>query len=339
MRAHATWSRYAEAPGSLIRFGRSHSVTPASQRTQTLDIPPAPTVRFSASPLWATAAVLSLLCLWFWAPSGLLLLAFVAVIVFVHELGHLVFARRAGMRPTEFFWGFGPEVMTIEFGGCRYGVKAVFLGGYVKIWGMTPTSVLPEGIEESDTYRHASHAGRLATILAGPLVNIAMAVVAFALADLIGGMSPAAALQGGFTQTWDVIAETARALWLWASNVGGYVGSVFDSSSEPPVRFMSPVAQAELTEQVVQNGLAMSLRWFAILSCAIGAINLLPLPPLDGSHALVAGVEKVSQVVRRDVSVRVDVRRLEPVAYITLAVLVTLSLSALVMDIRDLGGL
>ena len=42
---------------------------------------------------------------------------------------------------------------------------------------------------------------------------------------------------------------------------------------------------------------------------------------------------------RRDPSVRFDVRRLEPVAYLTLAVLITLSVSALVMDIQDLRGL
>ena len=58
-----------------------------------------------------------------------------------HELGHLLLARRAGMKPTEFFWGFGPEVFAIEHNGCRYGLKALFLGGYVKLWGMTPTSV------------------------------------------------------------------------------------------------------------------------------------------------------------------------------------------------------
>lgn len=293
----------------------------------------------SASPLWATAALLSLLCLGYWAPTGLLLLGFIAVIVFVHELGHLMFARRAGMRPTEFFWGFGPEVAAIEHNGCRYGIKALFLGGYVKLWGMTPTSVLPEGIEEADTYRNASHGGRLATILAGPMVNIVMAVMAFAAADMIEGIGFVAAAGGGLTLTWEVIAGTAEALWVWATNVGGYVGSVFNTASEPPVRFMSPVSQAEVTGRAVENGLAMSLRWFGILSCAIGAINLVPLPPLDGSHAVVAVGEKIGQIVRRDSAVRFDVRRLEPFAYVTLAVLVTLSISALVMDIQDVRGL
>ncbi len=293
----------------------------------------------TASPLWASAAVVSLFCLGYWAPTGLLLLGFIAVIVFVHELGHLVMARRAGMKPTEFFWGFGPEVCAIERNGCRYGFKAIFLGGYVKIWGMTPSSALPEGIEEDDTYRAASHAGRLATILAGPLVNIAMAVGAFALAEMVEGVGFVEAMSAGFTLTWEVIAGTGQALWTWATNVGGYAGALFSDEAEAPVRFMSPVAQAELTGQVVDSGLAMSLRWFAVLSCAIGAINLLPLPPLDGAHAVVAAGEKLGQLVRRDTSLRLDVRRLEPVAYVTLAALITLSLSALVMDIQDLRGL
>lgn len=292
----------------------------------------------SISPLWATAAAASLVCLGFWAPDGLVLLGFIAIIVFVHELGHLVMARRSGMKPTEFFWGFGPEVVAVQFGSCRYGVKAIFLGGYVKLWGMTPTSVLPEGVDESGTYRQASHGGRLATILAGPLVNIAMAVAAFAAAAALDGVGFGSAMAEGVRETWAVIAGTGEALWIWATNLNGYAGAVIDSG-EPPVRFMSPVSQAEVTGVVVDDGLAMSLRWFAVLSCAIGAINLLPLPPLDGSHALVAVAERVGQVVRRDDSVRVDVRRLEPLAYLTLGLLIALSLSALAMDIRDVGGL
>ena len=78
------------------------------------------------------------------------------------------------------------------------------------------------------------------------------------------------------------------------------------------------------------------MQWFAILSAAIGAINLLPLPPLDGAHAVVAGAEGVMQRTKRDRSIRFDVHRLLPLAYATVGILVTLSVSALVMDIRDL---
>ncbi len=291
------------------------------------------------SPVWGGATVLSLLVLWQWAPSGLWLLAFVGIIVLAHEAGHLIVARRSGMRPTEFFWGFGPEIVAFDHRGCRYGIKAVFLGGYVKLWGMTPSSVLPDGFDEADTSRAASHGGRLATILAGPVVNLVMAIGALTLAAMIEGRAAADAVVVGLDNFWFVITGTGDALWTWVTNIGTYLGSVADTSgqTEAPVRFMSPVSQATVTGDAVANGWADSLRWFGILSTAIGAVNLLPLPPLDGAHAAVTVSEWIGQRVRRDRSVRVDVRRLEPLAYATVFILVALSVTALVMDLRDVG--
>lgn len=288
---------------------------------------------------WGAAAALSLAVLWAFAPSGLWLLLFIGIIVLCHEAGHLVLARRAGMKPTEFFWGFGPEIVAFERNGCRYGIKAIFLGGYVKLHGMTPTSDLPADFDEADTYRGASHGGRLATILAGPAVNLVMAVIAFAIAARISGDTIGGSIITGFDNLWFVLSGTAEALWTWGTSISAYVGSVFDTSgaTEPPVRFMSPVSQAEVTGAAIADGWVQSLRWFGILSCAIGAVNLLPLPPLDGAHAMVAASEWISQKVKRDRTVRVDVRRLEPLAYATIFVLVGLSLSALVLDLRDVG--
>ena len=77
------------------------------------------------------------------------------------------------------------------------------------------------------------------------------------------------------------------------------------------------------------------MRWFAILSAAVGIINLLPLPPLDGSHAAVATVEGVMAKARPGSRPRLDVARALPLAYVTVVALVVLSLSALVLDLRD----
>ncbi len=296
-------------------------------------------VEFFFDARWGLAATLSLVTLWAFAPSGLWLLLFIGIIIVAHEAGHLLVARRVGMAPTEFFWGFGPEIVAFEHNGCRYGLKAVFLGGYVKLQGMTPTSELPEGFHEADTYRGASHAGRLATILAGPFVNLVMAVMAFAVAARLSGSTVGGSFVTGFDHLWFVIAGTGEALWTWVTSIGTYMGSVFDTSggTEAPVRFMSPVSQAEVTGSAVAAGWVSSLRWFGILSCAIGAVNLLPLPPLDGAHALVAASEWLGQKIKRDRGVRVDVRTLEPLAYITVFILVGLSLSALVLDLRDVG--
>ncbi|MBT8241796.1 MAG: site-2 protease family protein [Acidimicrobiia bacterium] len=290
---------------------------------------------FRASPFWALATALVLLVSVLWAQKFLYLLGFLAVIILVHEAGHWFVARRAGMRPTEFFWGFGPEIVGVDFNGCRYGVKAVFLGGYVKLWGMTPTSELPDGIDESDTYRSASHAGRLATILAGPFTNIALALLVFSLARYIE--TGVFAWADGLSYLRDVVVGTSQALWGFATNPQTYVGAMFAdeaAGAQVPNRFVSPLAQAEISQYAVRSGLVVSLLWFGILNAAVGFVNLLPLPPLDGSHALVTITERSRQLVQRDRSVTVNVARLEPLAYLTIAALVLLTVNALVLDIR-----
>ena len=59
------------------------------------------------------------------------------IIIFLHELAHFVTAKRSGMKVTEFFVGFGPRLWSVQKGETEYGLKAVPLGGYCKIIGMT----------------------------------------------------------------------------------------------------------------------------------------------------------------------------------------------------------
>ena len=59
------------------------------------------------------------------------------VMIMLHELGHFVAAKRSGMKVTEFFVGFGPRLWSFTRGETEYGVKAVPLGGYCRIIGMT----------------------------------------------------------------------------------------------------------------------------------------------------------------------------------------------------------
>jgi regulator of sigma E protease len=73
--------------------------------------------------------------------STLGIVAFVASIVIaivIHELGHLLTAKRAGMRADRFFVGFGPTLWSTRRGETEYGLKAILLGGYVRIMGMSP---------------------------------------------------------------------------------------------------------------------------------------------------------------------------------------------------------
>src|SRR6478672_9933423 len=56
----------------------------------------------------------------------------------LHELGHMIPAKKFGGKVTQYFIGFGPTVWSKKVGETEYGVKAIPLGGYVKIVGMLP---------------------------------------------------------------------------------------------------------------------------------------------------------------------------------------------------------
>jgi membrane-associated protease RseP (regulator of RpoE activity) len=62
----------------------------------------------------------------------------VFVMILVHELGHFVTAKRFGIKVEEFFVGFGPRLWSFRRGETEYGLKALPLGGYVRIAGMNP---------------------------------------------------------------------------------------------------------------------------------------------------------------------------------------------------------
>ena len=58
------------------------------------------------------------------------------LIVMLHEFGHFVTAKWAGMKVSEYFFGFGPRLWSIRKGETEYGIKAIPVGGYVRILGM-----------------------------------------------------------------------------------------------------------------------------------------------------------------------------------------------------------
>src|SRR5215467_5994558 len=68
------------------------------------------------------------------------------VLVFVHELGHYLVARRNGVRVEVFSIGFGPEIFGwFDRAGTRWKLSAVPLGGYVKMFGDSDASSQPSG--------------------------------------------------------------------------------------------------------------------------------------------------------------------------------------------------
>ncbi len=111
----------------------------------------------------------------------LLFIAILFAIVMLHEFGHFVTAKRAGMKVTEYFVGFGPRLWSVRRGETEYGVKAIPAGGYVRITGFTSTEEVPEE-DEARAYRQQPFHQRIIVASAGSAMHF---LIAFVLALIL----------------------------------------------------------------------------------------------------------------------------------------------------------
>jgi len=117
----------------------------------------------------------------------------ILVSVCLHEAGHLLTAKRFGMKATHYFAGFGPTVFSFRRGETEYGLKAIPAGGFVKIVGMTPLEDVPEADRDRAFWRFPLWQ-RTVVLVAGSMTHFALAVVIFFFAAFTTGLpNPAAA--------------------------------------------------------------------------------------------------------------------------------------------------
>jgi membrane-associated protease RseP (regulator of RpoE activity) len=120
------------------------------------------------------------------ALGWLIFLVALLVSVMLHETGHFVAAKRFGMKCTQYFVGFGPTVWSFYRGETEYGIKALPLGGFVKITGMTSVDEVDEE-DEPRSFRRAPGWQKLIVLGAGSFMHFVLAaVLIFGLALGIG---------------------------------------------------------------------------------------------------------------------------------------------------------
>jgi regulator of sigma E protease len=96
------------------------------------------------------------------------------VLIFVHELGHFLMARRIGVRVLTFSLGFGPKLLKFRRGDTEYCISAIPLGGYVKMAGENPEDARTGA---SDEFLSKTKWQRFQVLVMGPVMNLALAVI------------------------------------------------------------------------------------------------------------------------------------------------------------------
>lgn len=119
--------------------------------------------------------------------SILYFLIALGVLIFVHELGHFILAKRQGIKVEVFSFGFGPRLIGIKRGETDYRLSLLPLGGYVKMLGQEPGE---EGADDPRSFNQKTIWQRTKVIIFGPIMNIALAFIIMPIVFMIGRPQP-----------------------------------------------------------------------------------------------------------------------------------------------------
>jgi regulator of sigma E protease len=120
--------------------------------------------------------------------TTLIAFAFVlGVLVFVHELGHFLAAKRIGIKVLKFQLGFNPTIVSVRRGDTEYGIGALPLGGYVKMAGENPEETRTGAPDE---FLSRTKWERFQVLIMGPTMNLLMAVGLTAVVLYHGAEAP-----------------------------------------------------------------------------------------------------------------------------------------------------
>ena len=107
--------------------------------------------------------------------TAIIFIIVLGVLIFVHELGHFLAARAAGIRVDAFKLGFGPKVFAWKRGETEYGLNLIPFGGYVKIFGENPDDESINGSNKARSFVHKPWWRQISVLVAGVCFNFLFA--------------------------------------------------------------------------------------------------------------------------------------------------------------------
>ncbi|MGE5173537.1 MAG: site-2 protease family protein [Betaproteobacteria bacterium] len=198
-------------------------------------------------------------------------------VVLVHEMGHFLTARKAGVKVYEFSIGFPftPKIVTLfRHRETEFTLRLLPLGGFV--------SFSRDGDEDARDLFGVSSLNRALILSAGSLFNIGFAFLIFILVFAAGKHLPLVqAILSSVKTVWSVIGGTIEFLVKTFSGQGSWEG------------LAGPVGIAALAGKAAAKGLLNIMYFTGMLSLSLGIINLIPFPALDGGQLVMLLIETI----------------------------------------------
>lgn len=130
----------------------------------------------------------------------ILFLIVLAILIFVHELGHFWVAKKSGIRVDEFAIGFPPKIFGWVRGETKYVLNLIPFGGYVKIFGENPDEVSMTGADSARSFVNAKKWKQISVLLAGIMMNIIFAWILISISFMFGSLIPVGEGASGYAK-------------------------------------------------------------------------------------------------------------------------------------------
>jgi len=145
--------------------------------------------------------------------SVVLFLAILAVLVFVHELGHFIFAKLFGIRVDEFAIGFPPKIWSMRRGETLYSINLIPFGGFVKIFGENPNEESLSGAGSTRSFIRKPRPIQALVLIAGIAFNILFAWILISASFMTGvpvskDYAPNIPLSNAFIAVTDILPDS-----------------------------------------------------------------------------------------------------------------------------------
>lgn len=146
-------------------------------------------------------------------------------------------------------------------------------------------------------------------------------------------LGPIEAVTEGAAATWRLTGQSLAALAKIGTIVTDIPAQFTGTTDTPEQRFLSPVGVARIGERTAENdGIAGPLSLAVVISIFLALFNLIPLPPLDGGHIVIAAYESVASRIRGR-RVHANRRKLLPLTYAVAGFVLLIGISSILLDI------
>lgn len=219
-----------------------------------------------------------------------------AILIFVHELGHFLAARACGIRVDAFKIGFGPKVFAWKRGGTEYGLNLIPFGGYVKIFGEDPNDENTNGPDKERSFVHKARWKQVIVLVAGVTFNFIFAMILYAGLFMVGSNVPINAFTDYSKYISDehvIVVDVQKD--SPAEHAGIKIGDVFQTITSAGIK--SEIKNSDDVSHIVNSSEGSAIHIQFVSNRKDGEIDVTPITGLvSGKYAIGVSMDRVGYI-------------------------------------------